>query len=141
MLGFERAVSHSRKGREDQGEGVPMDYVKVWAHGFAQQEGKTEGRGHTWWCSSPAKVAKPGGSDGRPSRRRWVRVARTLGKLGGLGASSGAVVGLDGPLDCPVRPSLSWSLLRWYDSERPGCSDCRETSTRPTSGDFFLFRK
>jgi len=31
-------------GREDQGEAVPTNYVKVWAHGFGQQEGKTKGR-------------------------------------------------------------------------------------------------
>jgi hypothetical protein len=37
-----------------------MNYVKVWAHGFAQQEGRTKGREYlvSWWCSSPAKVAK-----------------------------------------------------------------------------------
>jgi len=33
MLGFGRTV-------------LPMNYVRVWAHGFAQQEGKTEGRAY-----------------------------------------------------------------------------------------------
>jgi hypothetical protein len=50
MLGFGRTV-------------LPTNYVKVWAHGFAQQEGKTKGRE---WCSSPAKVA--GGEVGQQRR-------------------------------------------------------------------------
>ena len=51
--------------------------VRVWAHGFAKQEGKTEGRGRTWWCSSPAKGPKRGVSDGRPSRVGWGAALRT----------------------------------------------------------------
>jgi hypothetical protein len=52
MLGFGRTVSHSRKGR------ACLRIVRVWANGFAKREGKTEGRGRTWWCSSPAKGPK-----------------------------------------------------------------------------------
>ena len=73
MLGFGRTV-------------LPMDYVKVWAHGIAQQEGRTKGREYlvSWWCSSPAKVASGEvgqqrrsqghrGCRGRTPCRRWSR--------------------------------------------------------------------
>jgi hypothetical protein len=81
MLGFERTV-------------LPTNYVKVWAHGFAQQEGRTKGREDlvSWWCSSPAKVASGEVGQQRRSRGRvasceWLQradaapelVARTLG--------------------------------------------------------------
>jgi hypothetical protein len=73
MLGFGRTV-------------LPMNYVKVWAHGFAQQEGRTKEREYlvSWWCSSPAKVASSEvgqqrrsqghrGCRGRTPCRRWSR--------------------------------------------------------------------
>jgi hypothetical protein len=73
MLGFGRTV-------------LPMNYVKVWAHGFTQQEGRTKGREYlvSWWCSSPAKVASGEvgqqrrsqghrGCRGRTPCRRWSR--------------------------------------------------------------------
>ena len=40
-----------------------MDYVKVWAHGFAQQEGKTKGRAYL-----VVFVAGKGGEVGRQRR-------------------------------------------------------------------------
>ena len=63
-----------------------MNYVNVWAHGFAQQEGRTKGREYlvSWWCSSPAKVASGDAGQQRRSQghrgcrvrtpcRRWSR--------------------------------------------------------------------
>jgi hypothetical protein len=60
MLGFGRTV-------------FPTNYVKVWAHGFAQQKGRTKGREYlvSWWCSSPAKVAS--GEVGQQRRSRGHR--------------------------------------------------------------------
>jgi hypothetical protein len=81
MLGFGRTVSHSRKGREDQGQGVPTDCGKVWAHGFAQQEGKGKGKGipgaarrRRRWQSRAAAMAGPvvGGWGLRTRLRSWV---------------------------------------------------------------------
>ena len=63
MLGFGRTV-------------LPMNYVKVWAHGFARQEGRTKGREYlvSWWCSSPAKVAS--GEVGQQRRPAQSLVSR-----------------------------------------------------------------
>jgi hypothetical protein len=71
MLGFGRTV-------------LPTDYVKVWAHGFAQQEGRTKAREYllSWWCSSPAKVAS--GEVGQQRRSRG-RVAAEGGRRAGTG--------------------------------------------------------
>ena len=86
MLGFGRTV-------------LPTNYVKVWAHGFAQQKGRTKGREYlvSWWCSSPAKVASGEvgqqrrsrghrGCRGRTPRRSWSR-----GRWAPGGARPGAV--------------------------------------------------
>jgi len=86
-----------------------MNYVKVWAHGFAQQEGRTKGREYlvSWWCSSPGKVASGEvgqqrrsqghrGCRGRTPCRRWLRGCWTPGgarpsavSSPGCGAASG----------------------------------------------------
>ena len=78
MLGFERTV-------------LPTNYVKVWAHGFAQQEGRIKAREYlpSWWCSSPAKVASGEVGQRRRSRGRvasgeW-RVAAEGGRRAGTG--------------------------------------------------------
>ena len=83
MLGFGSTVSHSRKGREDQDEGVPTDYVKVWAHGFAQQEGKTKGKAYL-----VVLVAGEGGGVGRQRRPAQSSVGGGCAHAWGVGASS-----------------------------------------------------
>jgi hypothetical protein len=63
-----------------------MNYVKVWAHGFAQQEGRTKGREYlvSWWCSSPEWRSRTAATvAGAPGLQRVdavpEMVARTLG--------------------------------------------------------------
>jgi len=95
MLGFERMV-------------LPTNYVKVWAHGFAQQEGRTKAREYllSWWWLLPTKVASgevgqqgrsrgqvASGCRGRTPRRNWSRECWT---------PSGAWPSVVSYLDCGV---------------------------------------
>jgi hypothetical protein len=103
MLGFGRTI-------------LPMNYVKVWAHGFAQQEGRTKGREYlvSWWCSSPAKVAS-----GEWRSRTAAMVAGTPG-LQRADAVPEMVARTLGPRWCSTERSLLSGLRRGERMEEIG---------------------
>jgi hypothetical protein len=100
-----------------------MNYVKVWAHGFAQQEGRTKGREYlvSWWCSSPAKVAS-----GEWRSRTAAMVAGTPG-LQRADAVPEMVAGTPGLQRADAVPEMVARTLgpRWCSTERSLLSGLR----------------